>query len=195
MSLSAEDSILDRPTALIPAGTVSTLITIAGFVTVGGLLGTVINTVNGFIGSSYFQVVMGWSHFKDPVLQGRIILQGVIEGCLYGLLFATLYLLVFRLKRAYLDCRLWPRLLKVWWRTSMIVFASYAIGGALGLLFYSIDAELYAALVRSTRIVAEDERLAFVWVGSSIIGSMVGGGIAILLTTSVIFRSGTTTTS
>jgi hypothetical protein len=149
----------------------------------GGALGALTNTINGWVSPVYFRKIMGWEDVVD--VWRASIAQGIFEGLLFGLAFAMIFVTVVGIvTRARSPYRLAARYLAV---VSAAALACWAVGGAMGMGLAALSPEFFQHSVRG---VPKEfaEMIRFAWVGGSM-GGIELGGLASIVVASVLFRA------
>lgn len=149
----------------------------------GGFIGATTNMINGAVSPYYFKAVMSWD-FKD--IWTASVIQGGIEGLLYGIIFALIFMPGFGVvtegEASYrFACR---QLLKI----MAIVFSCWIIGGVLAMFLATLSPDFYKAHFPYTPM-ERREMLRFAWVGGSIWGGVIGGFLTAIFGVVVIKNS------
>jgi len=145
-------------------------------VLLGGVLGAVANSINGWVSPLYFRIILGW-HDVENIWRATVA-QGIFEGFLFGLFFALVFTVVIgvvsRARCTYREGIVY--LLSV--AAAALVF--WAIGGLLGMGLATLSPEFYQHAFRGVPK-DPDEMLRYAWVGGSIWGLEFGGLVLTIL--------------
>ena len=151
-------------------------------VIIGALIGALTNMVNGVVSPLYFQNIMRWHDVQD--LWRACVTQGIFEGLICGILFATVFTAVFSVVTKG-ECS-YPHVLKFMLGIFVAVLGCWALGGIIAMGLATLSPEFYR---RAFIGVPEktSSMLRYAWVGGSIWGGMFGGLLSAILG-SIIFR-------
>lgn len=140
----------------------------------GALLGAVMNAINGRVSADYFAIVMSWDWAAAP---SRAILQGVLEGCAAGLLFAIGLLIIIAASTAM--CCPAGLAVRALATALVIVAICWLIGGVSGVILARIRPRLWGSFFIGVPLRVNLVR--FAWVGGSIWGAYGGMLIGLIV--------------
>lgn len=141
----------------------------------GAAIGATTNAVNAMICSNYFVRVLNLND-NDAVF-GRIIVQGIAEGVGCGFMLGLLLCVAISII-SFGRCTL-RIATRYFYGICISVVVLWGVGGAAGCVWASIDSASFLACFPSAPV---KNTLLFAWVGGSIWGAQLGGGVATIVT-------------
>lgn len=151
-----------RPLALVG-------LAVTGIIT-GAVLGSLTNSINGWISPLYFRTVLRW-HDVENVWRASIA-EGIFEGLLFGFFLGMVFTIVVGcVSKARCSYGFGVMVLMF---VAVAALVCWAVGGLLGMGLAALSPEFYRHAFRG---VPQDfrEMLRYAWVGGSIWGLEFGG--------------------
>lgn len=151
-----------------------------------GLLGGATNAINGWLGPTYFINIFGWDWMDPEEVWRASIAQGIFEGLLTGVLFSLLFAVGLGIITQ--------------GRAGFLFAVRYlALAVAVAVLFWGLGglaamglAALSPTFYRQAIVGVPDEfaaMMAYAWVGGSILGLQLVGGVASIFVSLVLLRA------
>jgi hypothetical protein len=138
-------------------------------------IGASTNAINGALSPEYFRVVLGWDF---PGIWAASIAQGIMEGGLYGVIFAVVVLLALLVFRRRIG---WPVIRLHVLKAMGLVYLAWLVGGGIGLLLACISPDFYRHHFGLLGL-KMGPLLRYAWVGGSIRGAIYGGLLSAIIT-------------
>ncbi len=157
-----------------PKGSVNLLLLAFLLVLFSGLVGGVVNLINGLVSEEYFRNIMGWE-FEGIWLAA--VFLGATQGLIYGLVFSVVYATGF--SGITKGLAHWRFVFKQVLNMGLILLLVWLLIGFGAVAWATLFPELY----RRTIIQVPDQffpMLRYAWVGGSIWGITIGGLISLI---------------
>lgn len=140
-------------------------------------LGVISNSVNGYVSPSYFVEVMGWTDVKNVWLAS--IVQGAVEGGLYGAIFAGVFI-VLGLARIRFSCST-SSAIRYLLGVVLATIVLWTLGGTVAAVSAYASPEYWARRVILIEPSDVKSLMSYAWVAGSIMGGVFGGVGALIM--------------
>jgi hypothetical protein len=146
-----------------------------GCIILGIFMGMSTNMINGPISPRYFNTILRWN-LSASETWARAILQGFLEGLVYGALIGLIYTCFF-IARTGLKGK-YSLFYNSFFTLIKVIYGCWASIGVLAITLALLCAETYNNTIIG---VPKDllPRIGYAWVGGSIWGAIIGGFISL----------------
>ncbi len=160
---------------LLDEGKPASLVLMAFLIVIaGGLVGGLVNLVNGLVSETYFRNIMGWD-FEGIWIAA--VLLGATQGLMYSLVLTVMYTMGFgMLTKGQAG---WSFARRQMLKMLGTVLGLWLMGGLFAVLAASMFPDFYIRVIRQVPR-QTGPMLAYAWAGGSIWGVLIGGVLAVL---------------